>query len=134
MARQPEPWPAHERSRLATVRDHWRVAGESFYFVNSRMGASLLVWLLIGIALAPAGRVLPARAQSLGGDGPVGRPCRDSPCTTDPVSLFEVVRERAARLDAMPETEQVWVVTPEAALEEFRGNVEVSDALDLLEE
>ena len=133
MRRQADPWPAHARPRLATVRDHWRVAGESFYFVSSRMGASLLVWLLIGISLAlPAGLFLLERNLAVAMDRWQGR--AGFSVYYRPGVPVEVARARAARLDAMPETQRVWVVTPEAALEEFRGNAEVSDALDLLEE
>ena len=53
------PWPSPPRARFAGLRDHARVARESLEYLSSRLATSLLVWLLIGIALAlPAGLYL----------------------------------------------------------------------------
>jgi len=53
------PWPSPPRARFAWFRDHTRVAAESFGYLSGRLATSLLVWLLIGIALAlPAGLYL----------------------------------------------------------------------------
>ena len=133
VGRQTDPWPAHARPAFATVRDHARVAGESFYFVSSRVGASLVIWLLIGIALAlPGGLYLIERNLTGAMDRWEGRVGLS--VYFEPGSGSAGAQALAARLEAMEETERVWVVTPEEALEEFRGLAEVSDALDLLED
>lgn len=133
MGSAPDPWPAHARPAFATVRDHARVARESFYFVSSRVGASLVIWLLIGIALAlPGGLYLIERNLTGAMDRWEGRV--GFSVYFEPVSGVAGAAALAARLDAMQETERVWVVTAEEALEEFRGHAEVSDALDVLED
>ena len=133
MPKTADPWPAHERPALATLRDHARVAGESFRFVSSRVGASLLVWLLIGMALAlPGGLYLIDHNLAGAMDRWEGR--AGLSVYFEPGAGSEGARALATRLDAMAETERVWVVTAEEALEEFRGNAEVSDALDLLDD
>ena len=133
VASAPDPWPPHARPAFATVRDHARVARESFYFVSSRVGASLVIWLLIGIALAlPGGLYLIERNLTEAMDRWEGRV--GFSVYFEPASGAAGAEALAARLDALRETERVWVVTPEEALEEFRGHAEVSDALDLLED
>ena len=54
-----DPWPRQRAGLLALGRDHRRIVGETGHFVAERLGTSLLVWLLVGIALAlPAGLFL----------------------------------------------------------------------------
>lgn len=128
-----DPWSAAPRPRFQAFREHWRVCRESLAFVSERLGATLLAWLLIGIALA-----LPAALHLL--------QCQ----------LVEAVDEWQGRhglsayfklganiasahalqrqLQALPGIERAWVITPEQALDEFRGNVAVADALALLGE
>ena len=131
-SRSPEPWPAVDRPAFATIRDHARVARESFHFVSSRIGASLLVWLLIGIALAlPGGLYLIDQNVAGAMDGWRGR--AGLTVYFEPAADVQRARVLATRLEALPETRRVWVVTPEEALEEFRGGAGMSDALDLLE-
>ncbi len=126
-----DPWPAHPRPLAATARDHARVARESFHFVNSRIGASLLVWLLIGIALAlPAGLYLLDRNVAGTMERWEGR--AGLSVYFEPGADVRAARSMAARLQAKAEAQTVWVVTPEEALREFQGQSGLSDALDLL--
>ena len=126
-----DPWPAHARPLLATVRDHGRVARESFLFVNSRIGASLLVWLLIGIALAlPAALYLLDRNVAGAMQRWEGR--AGLSVYFEPGADVASARRLAARLEAMAEVQAVWVVTPEEALREFQGQSGLADVLDLL--
>ncbi|MFB3103925.1 MAG: hypothetical protein ACE1ZA_03265, partial [Pseudomonadales bacterium] len=54
-----DPWPRVRTGPLTWWRDHMRVARDTLHFVSARLGTSLLVWLLVGIALAlPAGLFL----------------------------------------------------------------------------
>ena len=54
-----EPWPRHRAGLLSRARDHLRIARDTGRFISERLGTSLLVWLLVGIALAlPAGLYL----------------------------------------------------------------------------
>ena len=54
-----DPWPPVRPGLGAWWRDHLRISRETVHFVSARLGTSLLVWLLVGIALAlPAGLFL----------------------------------------------------------------------------
>ena len=55
MNRSPDPWPATRHIRFVAIRHHIHVGRDSFFFASFRFGTSLLVWLLIGIALALPG-------------------------------------------------------------------------------
>ena len=50
--RSRDPWPPMKPGLGAWWRDHVRIARETLRFVSVRLGTSLLVWLLVGIALA----------------------------------------------------------------------------------
>ncbi|MCZ6890575.1 MAG: permease-like cell division protein FtsX [Gammaproteobacteria bacterium] len=133
MAKVPDPWPAPSRFRFAALRDHWRVGGESISFVSHRIGTSLLVWLLIGIALAlPSGLYLLQQNLSAMSAQWEGRP--GFSVYFKNAAALKRVAELAERLERMPEIERVSIVTAENALEEFRGYVGVPDALDMLSE
>lgn len=128
-----DPWPPPERPRFRGPREHWRVGRESLAFVSRRPGTTLLVWLLIGIALAlPAALYLMQRHLGEIADEWRGRPGLSV--------YFEVGADIAAahalqrQLEALPAIDRAWVITPEQALDEFRGNVAVADALELLDE
>ena len=57
--RSRDPWPPNRPGVAAWWRDHLRISRETVHFVSARLGTSLLVWLLVGIALAlPAGLFL----------------------------------------------------------------------------
>ncbi|MDA1073193.1 MAG: permease-like cell division protein FtsX [Proteobacteria bacterium] len=125
-----DPWPRKRQGPLAWIRDHIRVATEASHFLSARLAASLVVWLLVGIALAlPAGLFL--LQVSLSGLTQVwdGRPG---------VSLYfdlgaENITTVADELRGLSEVDSVTVVTQEQALEEFQRHSGVSDALALLE-
>ena len=60
---------------LVWLRDHRRVAADSVAYVSLRLGTSILVWLLVGIALAlPAGLYLAQRNLNEMGATWEGRP------------------------------------------------------------
>ena len=125
------PWPSPPQARFAWLRDHRRVASESLSYLSSRLATSLLVWLLIGIALAlPAGLyLLQKNLSSLTGDWQ-GRPG------------LSVYFERGAAEDAIAtvikrvenhsKVEKVWHIPPAQALTEFQEFSGLADSLDLL--
>ena len=54
-----DPWPRARWSASGWVQENRRIGGEAVAFLSMRLGTSLLVWLLVGIALAlPAGLYL----------------------------------------------------------------------------
>lgn len=127
------PWQPAKRPFGSTIRDHLRVLAEGVGFVAQRVGATLLVWLLIGIALAlPAGLYLVQTNLAGVADGwraQAGLSVYFAPdLGTAPAELL------AERLRATAGIDDVRVVTPEEALAEFRAYGDLSDALDLLVE
>ena len=50
--RASDPWPPVRPGLGAWWRDHVRIGKETVRFISLRIGTSLLVWLLVGIALA----------------------------------------------------------------------------------
>jgi len=102
------------------------------HFVSARLGTSLLVWLLVGIALAlPAGLLLlqlNLAGMTSAWDGRPG------------LSVYfdlgvdrETMNAVAAGLTEREETEEVRVTTSEQALAEFQSYTSLADALDLLQ-
>ena len=128
-----EPWPPVDRPRFAWMRDHWRVVRDCFAIAGRRLWSSLLVWLLIGISLA-----LPAALYLIQGNLAAaaaqwdGRPGFTVYFETGTDGL--VARRLAARLEARPEVERAWVITPQQALEQFSEGVKIADALEVLGE
>jgi len=138
-SRTPDPWGPGDRQgptvwgrRLARwYRDHARVASESLQHVSGRLATTLLVWLLIGIALAlPGGLYL--LQVNLGGisDRWEGKPG---------ISVyFEVgaapgaAEAVVAQLGREPDVLRTVLVTADAALEEFQQYAGVADALEHL--
>ncbi len=103
------------------------------HFVSTRLGTSLLVWLLVGIALAlPAGLLLlqlNLADMTTAWDGRPG------------LSVYfdlgvdsETVAAVAAELAERDEIEHVRVTSSAEALEEFQSYTSLADALDLLNE
>lgn len=128
-----DPWPQPDRPRLRTLREHWRVSRESLAFVSRRPGTTLLVWLLIGIALAlPASLHLMQRHLGEAADEWRGRPGLS--VYFDVGADIAAVHALQAQLEALPAIDRAWVITPEQALDEFRGSVAAADALELLDE
>ena len=124
------PWPRTSH-RWGWWRGHWRVALDVFAFVSVRTGTSLLVWLLVGIALAlPASlMLLQTNLSRLAADWGGGRPS---------VSVYMELgvlnaAELAAQLERRAEVEAVALTTQEQALAEFTAYTGLGDALTGLE-
>jgi len=128
-----DPWPRVRPGLLALARDHLRVARETWQFVSTRIGTSLLVWLLVGIALALPGGLflLQANLAAMTG-GWEGRPG---------LSVYfelgapaETIQSLGALLGTREEIDAVTIVTQDEALAEFQRYASLADALDLLDE
>ena len=128
-----DPWGSRRwRGIGAWWRDHWRIALDSGAFVSSRLGTSVLVWLLIGIALAlPAGLYLVRANLSLMADQWQGRP--GISVYFSPGSAPGLGVELLAELQARAEVESVRLTSAARALEEFQEFSGIEDALALLE-
>jgi cell division transport system permease protein len=128
-----DPWPRNRAGLLALGRDHVRVLRETGHFVSERLGTSLLVWLLVGIALAlPAGLfLLQVNLAAMTGAWE-GRPGLSV--------YFELeapeaaVTDLAARLREHEAVAEVMVVSADEALAEFQRHAALEDALALLED
>lgn len=114
------------------VRDHRRVAQDSVGHVSHRLPTSLLVWVLIGIALAlPGGLYLLQVNLAAIADQWQGRPG---------ISVYfkvgaaeEAARNLERELTRDARVERVELVSAEAALREFQAFAGVSDALAQLD-
>ena len=130
--RSKDPWPPVRPGFGAWWRDHLRISAETVHFVSARLGTSLLVWLLVGIALAlPAGLFLIQQNLAQMTAAWDGRPGLTAyfELGADPAQI-------AAAVGSLEEDERiagVSVTDPDAALEEFRQFSELTNALDLLE-
>lgn len=127
-----DPFPIdQERGPRSWVRDHLRVFREALHYVSERFSASLLVWLLVGIALAlPAGLYLLEKNlvdMSAAWDG---RPGLSVYMNLEVRS--DVVEKLAARLRSESGVAMVVTTLPEQALEEFQTHTGLGDALDML--
>lgn len=134
MPRSPKPvdiWPAERRPWGAWLREHRRVARDSFGFVSGRLGYTLLVWLLIGIALAlPAALyLLEINLARAAGDwrGAAGLSVYFRVDGDD-----EAASALAERLAKNRDVDGVRLTTPEQALDEFSRQAGASEALALL--
>ncbi|MCZ6619029.1 MAG: ABC transporter permease [Gammaproteobacteria bacterium] len=128
-----DPWPRVHTGPLTWWRDHRRVAGETVHFVSARLGASLLVWLLVGIALAlPAGLFL--LQINLAGMTTAweGRPGLS---VYFDLGLAEAeITAAAEALGSRSEISSVKITTQAEALQEFQTYSSLANALDLLAE
>ena len=114
------------------VRDHRHVAADSIRYVSGRLGASLLVWLLIGIALAlPGGLYLVQSNLAQMTDSWQGRPG---------ISVYFRVDAQPRQTESLrdelrgdPLVARVTLVSASEALQEFQAVSGVSDALAHLE-
>ena len=125
-------WNETRRHPLGWVRDHWRIAAESFHFISARPGTSFLVWLVVGIALAlPSGlRLLQVNMDEMTAEWE-GRPGLSVYFELDAAAAeIDTVRQSLAE-DALIMT--VAVISAEAALDEFKTLSGLGDALDLLD-
>ncbi len=109
-------------------RDHRRVARDSLIFVSQRFWTSLLVWLLIGIALAlPGGLYLVQKSLAAMSDSWEGRPGITVYLRVD--ADVQIGRALRDQLSENPDVERVSLVSAESALAEFEKFTGVSDAL-----
>ena len=110
-----------------------RTARETMHFVSARLGTSLLVWLLVGIALAlPAGLLLLQLNLTDMTAGWDGRPGLSVYFALD--ASESAIAEVAGRLEDHGAIEQVIVTTAAQALAEFQEHTGLADALELLNE
>ena len=124
------PWPRTSH-RWGWWRGHWRAARDVFAFVSVRTGTSLLVWLLVGIALAlPASlMLLQTNLSQLAADWGGGRPSVSVYMELGALNAAELV----AQLERRAEVEAVALTTQEEALAEFTAYTGLGDALTGLE-
>ena len=126
-----DPWPRQRVGFGGWVRDHWRIANEALAYVSLRFGTSLLVWLLVGIALAlPSGLYLLQENLADMTRGWQGRPG---------LSLYfkpgvepAVLAAAAQQLQERAEVAEVTVIDQAQALADFREFGALGDALDIL--
>src|SRR5512147_2873318 len=128
-----DPWGAAGAQTLAArlgrwARDHRRMARESLIYVSQRFGTSVLVWLLIGIALAlPGGLYLLQTNLASMSDRWEGRPGITVYLRVD--ADAQVGRTLRDELSDDPAVQRVTLITADAALAEFEKFTGVSDAL-----
>jgi cell division transport system permease protein len=116
----------------AWAMDHYLVAADTLVYVSARLGTSLLVWLLIGIALALPGALYLLQANLAAMlEGWEGRPG---------LTVYFNADAELAEAEAVQETltghagiQRLTLVTPEQALAAFQGFAGLSDALAGLE-
>ncbi len=134
--RRPKPadiWPSERRPWGAIWRHHGRVARESFSFIFQHLGATALVWMLIGIGLALPTSLYLAELNLAGIAGD-WRDASGFSVYFEPGADAERPAALARRLTDEPEVQRVRLITPEQALAEFRDHsgTEVASALALL--
>ncbi len=130
--RASDPWPPMRPGAGAWWRDHVRIGRETMHFISARLGTSLLVWLLVGIALAlPAGLYLIQQNLSAMTAAWDGRPGLTAYFELGTDSA--VIEAAVVELSADERVTDVTVTDPESALLEFRRFTDLADALDLLE-
>lgn len=128
-----EPWPRLRSGPLSRLRDHSRIMRETGHFVSARLGTSLLVWLLVGIALAlPAGLFLLRVNLAAMTAAWEGRPGLS--VYFDLAAPLEAVQGLASSLAAQSSVADVTVISREQALAEFERYSGLDDALALLDE
>lgn len=130
--RSADIWATPRRPWGAALRDHWAVATDSVAFVAARLGTTLLVWLLVGIALA-----LPAGLHLL--DRNLARAAGDWQGAQGLTVYLQVGAAEAAaaalarRLTAHALIDTARIITPEEALAELGSHLGV-DLLATLSE
>ena len=131
-ARKPrDPWPRPRRRLGAWARDHRRIASETLGFVTRRFGTSLLVWTLVGIALAlPAGLFLARENLVSLGEHWDGRPGLSVYFETGASAAS--VDALAKQLDQLSSIARVDRVTPDQALADFQAFAGVAEALEII--
>jgi len=130
--RSKDPWPPVRPGIAAWWRDHMRISRETAHFVSARLGTSLLVWLLVGIALAlPAGLFLLQQNLAEMTEAWDGRPGITAYFSLDADDAM--VAAAADVLAAEIGIEAVEITDRDAALAEFRSFTELANALELLD-
>lgn len=128
-----DPWPRHRPGWLARWRDHARIFRETGTFVSERLGTSLLVWLLVGIALAlPAGLFLLQVNLAAMTDAWEGRPGLS--VYFDLAAADDSVAGLAETLEQHGTVAAVQVTTEDQALQEFQRYTGLADALEVLDD
>jgi len=125
------PWPSPSTPRFAWFRDHRRVAIESLSYLSARLATSLLVWLLIGIALAlPAGLyLLQKNLSNMAGEWQ-GRPGLS--VYFERGAAEQLVADVIEGIEAHSKVDAVVHISPAQALAEFEEFSGLTDSLDLL--
>jgi cell division transport system permease protein len=135
-----DPWGAAQTGGMHAIaqrlgrwsRDHRRVARDSIAHVSGRLGASLLVWLLIGIALAlPGALYLLQTNLARMSETWEGRPGISVYFRSD--AEPQLARAMRDELAVDPGVERVTLVTADEALAEFQQFTGISDALAQLD-
>ena len=125
------PWESARRPSGTFFRDHAREARESLAFVAGAVGTTLLVWLLIGIALAlPAG--LYVLQANLAGVAQGWRGSAGISVYFQPGTEAGATQALAQRLRTQAGVQDVRLITADEALAEFRGYGDLAGAVDLL--
>ena len=124
------PWPRTSH-RWGWWRGHWRVARDVLSFISRHTGTSLLVWLLVGIALAlPASlMLLQTNLSRLAADWGGGRPSVSVYMELGALNTAEL----AAQLERRAEVAAVALTSQDEALAEFTAYTGLADALTGLE-
>jgi cell division transport system permease protein len=128
-----DPWGATGTQTVAArlgrwARDHRRMARESLIYVSQRFGTSVLVWLLIGIALAlPGGLYLLQTNLASMSDRWEGRPGITVYLRVD--ADAQIGRTLRDELTDDPAVQRVTLITADAALAQFEKFTGVGDAL-----
>ena len=125
------PWESARRPSGTFFRDHAREARESLAFVAGAVGTTLLVWLLIGIALAlPAG--LYVLQANLAGVAQGWRGSAGISVYFQAGTEAGATQALAQRLRTQAGVQDVRLITADEALAEFRGYGDLAGAVDLL--
>ena len=139
-SRRPQPprpkptdiWPPLRRPWGTRLREHGRVARESFGYVSANLGSTLLVWLLIGIALfLPAAFYLVAANLAEAADD--WRGANGFSVYFAAGADLERATTLAERLQREGDVAAVRIITPEQALAELRRESDLGDVLDMLD-
>jgi cell division transport system permease protein len=127
--RSGDPWgPTPRRGLRAWAADHYFVATDGLAHVSARLGTSLLVWVLIGIALALPGGLYVVQANLtamlVGWDGRPGLSVylRRDATLPQAENLRDVLAAEAG-------VGSVVLITPDEALQAFQAFAGLSDAL-----
>ncbi len=132
MSKRPSAWEQligeRDWSLRSWLRDHARTLAETASFVSQRLGTSMVVWLLVGIALAlPGGlRLVQMNMQVLGADwqGRLGMTIYFVPAT--PAAVIDEVR---ATLAEDPVVDKLSLKSADEALQEFLAEGSQTDVI-----